>query len=369
MSQYMTIMNAIARDIRNGFYPVGGALPSEKELCRQHGVSRTCVRNSLRKLEEDNLIERRQGSGSFVLDAGRREAPATQVGLIVDLKNGDAETNFLSSPAVGAMLNGIKEVLKESRANLTLATYHRDNDDPGEEIDSGFHVDGYIDLGNTISRPLADHFVENESKVVSLVLEHRLHLYDLPFPSVIMDIGSGVEAAFRHYRALGFQRFGYAALAELGLRNFRIFEEAAGRVDCAFDWNAVAIHPEKTDNYQLNLRERVVYLANVILRNDPLPEVIFFDGGSVAEELRRHMKEVGDARIDAARFCVVGSSFDFQSDGPSAHFDTISYAMERAAGEAAKRLLEGIRKKRIDATQTSVPASFTANDSPPITDH
>lgn len=40
-------------------------LPSENGLCRQYGVSRQTVRQALHLLEEEGLIEKRQGSGSF----------------------------------------------------------------------------------------------------------------------------------------------------------------------------------------------------------------------------------------------------------------------------------------------------------------
>lgn len=51
-------------------YAAGEMLPSEEELVRLFGVSRTTVRNALAALEQAGFIERRQGVGTFVRDIG-----------------------------------------------------------------------------------------------------------------------------------------------------------------------------------------------------------------------------------------------------------------------------------------------------------
>lgn len=50
-----------------GEFRPGDALPSEAELNRRFGVSRTTARTSLDRLKEDGLISRRSGKGSIVI--------------------------------------------------------------------------------------------------------------------------------------------------------------------------------------------------------------------------------------------------------------------------------------------------------------
>lgn len=57
--------------IMSEHYAAGQQLPSERELCASHGVSRITVRHALKSLEESGLIERVKGRGAFVL-AGRQ---------------------------------------------------------------------------------------------------------------------------------------------------------------------------------------------------------------------------------------------------------------------------------------------------------
>ena len=52
--------------ILGGTFRPGGQLPTEAELCEMLGVSRTVVREALRVLEEDGLVTRRHGVGTFV---------------------------------------------------------------------------------------------------------------------------------------------------------------------------------------------------------------------------------------------------------------------------------------------------------------
>ena len=52
--------------ITGGTFRPGSQLPTEAELCEMLGVSRTVVREALRVLEDDGLVVRRHGVGTFV---------------------------------------------------------------------------------------------------------------------------------------------------------------------------------------------------------------------------------------------------------------------------------------------------------------
>jgi GntR family transcriptional regulator len=65
-----TLTEAAEQEIRTaiteGIYRPGAQLPAESELVEMLGVSRTVVREALRLLEDDGLITRRHGVGTFV---------------------------------------------------------------------------------------------------------------------------------------------------------------------------------------------------------------------------------------------------------------------------------------------------------------
>lgn len=63
------IVKASLRDrLAQGGWQPGARLPSERELVLEFGCARMTVHRALRELEEEGLIERRQGSGSYVAE-------------------------------------------------------------------------------------------------------------------------------------------------------------------------------------------------------------------------------------------------------------------------------------------------------------
>ena len=62
--------DALRRWLATGRHRSGERLPPEQELSGQLGISRGTLRTALRRLEENGEIVRRQGSGTFVGQAG-----------------------------------------------------------------------------------------------------------------------------------------------------------------------------------------------------------------------------------------------------------------------------------------------------------
>ena len=63
---YLQVIDRLKQDIADGVYKEKEKLPSEFDLAKQLGVSRATLREALRILEEENVIIRRHGVGTFV---------------------------------------------------------------------------------------------------------------------------------------------------------------------------------------------------------------------------------------------------------------------------------------------------------------
>ena len=63
---YAQLAAILRRRIAEGAYPPGGKIPSESSISKQYGLSVMTVRQAIGVLTEEGLIERIQGSGTFV---------------------------------------------------------------------------------------------------------------------------------------------------------------------------------------------------------------------------------------------------------------------------------------------------------------
>ena len=76
------VVDRLAEQIMSGQLPVGAKLPSEQEMMRGMGVSRTVVREAVAALRARGLVITRQGAGAFVdRDAGRQPYAIDPEGL------------------------------------------------------------------------------------------------------------------------------------------------------------------------------------------------------------------------------------------------------------------------------------------------
>lgn len=357
MPLYMEIMDDLLKDIKSGKYLPGEALPTEEELRKAYNTSRTSIRNSLKELQDRGFIDKKRGSGNYVRQRALPEKrdSAINIGVIADLHTGKNESGLFASSLSRNIMLGIQKVVDKESANLTMAMYRRDSKTPGKEINSGYPIDGFLDIGSTITEDLDKYFQTSSSKVVSILPLHNLFKYEYSNPAVILDESAGIKEALRYYRSKGLSRFGYLGLAESGLRNYRMFQEAFKSDGAFFDESSVIIHPESTGNLA-NLWERILHIAATIKNNRIKPDAFFFDGLSVADYLLKFFIESNTGMEKEVRFCAIGSSVD-ETMNPS-FLDLIEPQYQLAGEKAAGLLIEYIRNGEVKQERVSAPSKF-----------
>jgi GntR family transcriptional regulator len=65
-SRYAQVAELLLEKISSGDYPISSLMPTESELCRQFGVSRTTVREAIRHISDLGLVSRKAGVGTMV---------------------------------------------------------------------------------------------------------------------------------------------------------------------------------------------------------------------------------------------------------------------------------------------------------------
>lgn len=110
--RYRRLATILRRQIVAGRWQAGDTLPTEMALCSEHGVSRHTVREALRLLAADHLIERRQGAGSIVT-AGR--APV----FVQPTGDFDSILQYARDAAFSLVQHGDAEPARLSRLDLS----------------------------------------------------------------------------------------------------------------------------------------------------------------------------------------------------------------------------------------------------------
>lgn len=73
-SMYEQIAAQLREEVLGGAFDPSGKLPSEAELVTRFGVSRVTVRLALGRLEQENVVERKQGKGTYAAGKQVRHA-------------------------------------------------------------------------------------------------------------------------------------------------------------------------------------------------------------------------------------------------------------------------------------------------------
>ncbi len=79
--KYLQIIESLRQNIEAGRYRNGVRLPSEAELMRRFGVSRMTVVKAMQHLQQEGVLVRRAGSGTYASDASPNQKPV--FGLII----------------------------------------------------------------------------------------------------------------------------------------------------------------------------------------------------------------------------------------------------------------------------------------------
>ena len=64
--RYQILAARLRKEIESGRYPVGSLLPTELEISTQLNVSRSTVREAIRRLQAAGLVSRRPGVGTRI---------------------------------------------------------------------------------------------------------------------------------------------------------------------------------------------------------------------------------------------------------------------------------------------------------------
>ena len=205
---YEHIVEDIKQEISSGVVKKDDRLASELELSTKYGVSRITARRALEELEEEDLIYRRQGSGSFAtgvfprgmdkFEDGVRLATliipfGSNLGKSLDLLRGAGD--FLSSQGIYLTVQNTAGDVSKERAILTSL--------------SKSQARGFLFYPCTNQANLDILYQVADSSVPLIMLDRYLEASGLP--AVVSDNVSGAKTAIAHLSSLGHRNIGFVS--------------------------------------------------------------------------------------------------------------------------------------------------------------
>ena len=92
--RYAQIFDTLSKRMQAGRYPVDMRLPTESELCDEFNASRFTVREALRRLVEQGMVQRRQGAGSVVVSTTPQAQYVHSLSSLSDLFQFALDTHY-----------------------------------------------------------------------------------------------------------------------------------------------------------------------------------------------------------------------------------------------------------------------------------
>ena len=100
LPQYKQLYEILRKHIVEGVYRENDILPSEKELCITHSLTRPTVRHALDELVKDGFIRKRKGKGSIVNQKPKGVGILSISGTTSALEGLDLTTRIIVKPVI-----------------------------------------------------------------------------------------------------------------------------------------------------------------------------------------------------------------------------------------------------------------------------
>ncbi|MCX9000038.1 GntR family transcriptional regulator [Rhizobiaceae bacterium BDR2-2] len=212
--RHQALAETLYHRIAEGEFPVGSALPTERDIAASEKVSRATVREALRFLENHGMIRRRQGSGTVVIarEPQRLRMPLDSLEALLTYPQ-DTEVEVQSGEPLSPDDPAFAEAELESGGNWWRVTFQRRMQGASAPVS---HIDVY----------LPEEYAAVEADIpagggsVFLLVEDRFGIH--PAEAVVRIDAVQIDA--RRAQALG------VAEGSAAVRIQRRYSDAAGRL-------------------------------------------------------------------------------------------------------------------------------------------
>lgn len=349
-ARYQEIADNIYKCIEEGTYQMGQKLPSETELSRQFQVTRQTVRHALAVLDEQGIVRKRQGSGTYVEGIRyQRDAKRTSIAFII---------TYVDGYIFPKIIQGIEKTLSEQGYSVQIA-FTNNRFDRERQILEDFL--GREEIAGVIAEPtrsslpnLNMSLYEMFGKAHVPVLFINSYYAELPLPHIsIQDELAGYKAAdyliYQRHRRIG----GIFKLDDgQGRLRYKGFMRALQEHHISFDDNQVLwLDTQDAKTFRScydRLKKRMTGVTGIVCYNDEiafaLEEMLMQDGRKVPDDVSL----VSIDNSELASMCEVPLT-------------SIDHPKEILGIKAAEQMIHLIQDNRYEATYEFTPELIVRN--------
>lgn len=115
IAKYEEILKSIKEQLDKGELKAGDRIESEHQLCQKFSVSRQTVRHAISVLEQDGIIERRRGSGTYIKSSVNIEENQQKTMFVAVM------TTYVDEYIFSAIIKGIEHELSKAGYGMQVS--------------------------------------------------------------------------------------------------------------------------------------------------------------------------------------------------------------------------------------------------------
>ena len=355
--KYLQVAETLRREIAEGVFRDGQTLMTEEELRDRFAVSRQTVRQAISLLEDDGLVDRRRGSGTYVRHGPRRRTGPVHVAVI---------TTYITDYIYPNIISGIESVLNENGCFMSLSATYNDPKPERTILERllAFRPDGLIVEGARTARdnPNLDLYRKFTERNIPMVFLNGFYDELSGVPHVVMDDYGGGRMAARELVRRGYRSLGCVFKND----DIQGRERERGFMDELAVYG-LSISPDRilyvTTEERMNLfgLDKGRRFADALLTGVPADGVCCYND-AFASGLMRVMSERG-VNFPEQMGVISFDNSDY-AELSSPQLTTLGHPKEAFGATAAEKLLKMIDGEK--ERSVAMPWTFVERDSLPV---
>ena len=275
--KYKEVYNWVLDNINSGALKVGEKLPSENELSERFGLSRQTVRHAVDILEQQKLVLRVRGSGTYVGGNGKTERQERYMNIAVI-------STYVDSYIFPPVVRGIERVLSKRGYTTQIAftgnRVSREQDILNNLIDKDI-IDGLIvePAKSALPNPNLHYYQELKERGIPILFFNSRYP-ELELPCVSMNDEQVGKKAVEYLIKNGHQNIGGVFKSDDGQGHLRYKGFLSGMLEAGIkvkDANVVWLDTEDfldLDQWSDYLFHRLEGCTGVVYYNDEVAYVL-----------------------------------------------------------------------------------------------